>query len=325
MATILKPNEENLREIRKFLRLGELVAIPTETVYGLAANALDPEACQKIFSVKKRPHNDPLICHVPDFDSLELYCETNPLAKGLAENFWPGPLTLVLPKKSIIPEIVTAGYDSVAVRCPSHPIFRQLIEGCDFPLAAPSANPFSYISPTLAAHVQANLGDRIDTILDGGPCNLGVESTIIDVRDPKSIRILRYGALPVEQIEDALKRRVDRPVPSQSGISIAPGTLPKHYSPRTKLELRSEPVLEPELQVSDGTFAYLLLRKPVHTSPNNVHWLSENGELDLIASQLYTKLRELDAAGYEKIVVEEAPELELGLTINDRLRRAAYQ
>jgi len=325
VATILKPNEENLRVIRGFLRLGELVAIPTETVYGLAATALDPQACQRIFTVKERPHNDPLICHVPSFDSLEAYCETNALAKRLAEAFWPGPLTLVLPKKSIIPDIVTAGHDSVAVRCPSHPVFRELIEGCEFPLAAPSANPFAYVSPTLAIHVQANLGERIATILDGGPSHLGVESTIIDIRDPKSIRVLRYGALPVEQIEDTLKRRVDRPLPIQSGMSIAPGALPKHYSPKTKLELRSAPVLEEELQKTDVSVAYLLLRKPSHSSLSHIHWLSENGELDRIASQLYAKLRELDATGYQKIVVEEAPELNLGRTINDRLRRAAFQ
>ena len=325
VATILKPNKENLRDIRKFLRLGELVAVPTETVYGLAANGLGSKACQKIFNVKERPHNDPLICHVPDFESLEQYCETNPFAIRLAEAFWPGPLTLVLPKKSIIPDIVTAAYDSVAVRCPSHPIFRELIEGCDFPLAAPSANPFAYISPTLAIHVQANLGDRIGTILDGGPCHLGIESTIIDVRDPKSARILRYGALPIEQIEDAVKRRVDRPLPHYSGMSIAPGALPKHYSPRTNLELRSFPVLEEELQRTDGSIAFLLLRKPSHLSSRNIHWLSQNGELDHVASKLYAKLRELDTAGYQKIVVEEAPELDLGRTINDRLRRAAFQ
>ncbi len=324
MATILKPNEENLRTVRKFLRLGELVAIPTETVYGLAANALDSEACQKIFTVKERPSEDPLICHVPDFDSLARYCETHSLAEKLAGAFWPGPLTFVLPKKAIIPGIVTAGLDSVAVRSPSHPVFRDLIKGCDFPLAAPSANPFAYISPTLAIHVQANLGDRIKTILDGGPCDLGVESTIIDLRNPSSTRILRYGALPVEQIEDVLKKRLDRPFPSQGSVAIAPGALPKHYSPKTKLELRSVPVLEEELQNSDPSFAFLLLRKPPHSLSNHIHWLSEKGELDRIASQLYAKLRELDAAGYSKIIAEEAPELGLGMAINDRLRRAAH-
>lgn len=325
MANILQPNEENLREIRKFLRLGELVAVPTETVYGLAANALDAAACSKIFSVKERPNEDPLICHVSDFDSLEPYCETNETACRLAARFWPGPLTFVLPKKSLIPDIVTAGLDSVAVRSPSHPVFRKLIDGCDFPIAAPSANPFAYISPTLAIHVQANLGDRIPIILDGGPCDLGVESTIIDLRHPDTPKILRYGALPIEEIENALKMRVARPTVDANTVAIAPGSLPKHYSPKTKLELRSVPILEEELRHSNRTTAFLLLRKPPCSLSSHIHWLSEKGELDKIASQLFAKLRDLDTAGYEKIVAEEAPELGLGMAINDRLRRAAFQ
>ncbi len=325
MAKILQPNEKNLRDVRKFLRLGKLVAIPTETVYGLAANALDAEACRKIFAVKRRPANDPLICHVADFSSLTPYCETHAVAKTLADTFWPGPLTFVLPKKSIIPSIVTAGLDSVAVRSPNHPVFRELIGGCDFPLAAPSANPFAYISPTLAEHVQANLGDQIDTILDGGPCDLGVESTIVDLRNPQSVRVLRYGALPVEQIEDALGEKIAVPSARSSEPMIAPGALPKHYSPQTSLELRSTPVTTEELQSATPSTAYLLLRRPQAPVQSNVHWLSEKGELSRIASQLYAKLRELDAAEYTKIVSEEAPELGLGLAINDRLRRAACQ
>lgn len=325
VATILQPNETNLRDVRKFLRLGKLVAIPTETVYGLAANALDEDACAKIFVAKERPSEDPLICHVPDFEALQRYCETNETAAQLAAAFWPGPITFVLPKKPIIPDIVTAGLDSVAVRSPSHPVFRKLIEDCDFPLAAPSANPFSYISPTLALHVQANLGDRIETILDGGPCELGVESTIVDLRNPAAPQILRYGALPAESIENALKRRIARPDTEHAPVAIAPGTLPKHYSPRTPLDLRTSPILEEELQASDRNTAYLLLRKPPHSLSNHIHWLSEQGELDAIAARLFAKLRELDAGGYRKIVAEEAPELGLGLAINDRLRRAAFR
>lgn len=327
MAKILKPTEENLRDIRKFLRLGGLVAIPTETVYGLAANALDAEACSKIFAAKERPHNDPLICHVASYEALEAFCETNDASKTLAEAFWPGPLTFVLPKKDTIPDIVTAGLDSVAVRSPNHPVFRQLIEGCDFPLAAPSANPFAYISPTLARHVQANLGDRIKYILDGGPCEHGLESTIIDLRDGNDPKILRYGALPIEKIENALKRRLvhAKRNPNQAAMSIAPGSLPKHYSPRTPLELRSSAVRERELVDSDQTTAYLLLRKPINARANNIHWLSEKGELEAIAARLFDKLRELDDGGYKKIIAEEAPELGLGFAINDRLRRASFR
>ena len=327
MAKILKPTEENLRDLRKFLRLGELVAIPTETVYGLAANALDADACAKIFEAKERPSNDPLICHVASFDSLEAICDPNETARKLADAFWPGPLTFVLPKKPCIPDIVTAGLDSVGVRSPRHPVFRQLIDGCDFPLAAPSANPFAYISPTMARHVQANLGKRIDYILDGGPCELGVESTILDLRDPNDVRILRYGALPIAKIENVIKRRLVRPEPNQdhAAVSIAPGTLPKHYSPRTPLDLRTTPVSETELSESSRDIAFLLIRKPLHTINPNIHWLSNHGELEAIASRLYAKLRELDSARYTKIVAEEAPELGLGLAINDRLRRASFR
>jgi L-threonylcarbamoyladenylate synthase len=327
MADILKPTDENLRNLREFLRLGGLLAVPTETVYGLAANALDAKACEKIFEAKKRPSNDPLICHVASYEALESFCEPNDVSKTLADAFWPGPLTFVLPKKDTIPGIVTAGLNSVAVRSPNHPVFRQLIEGCDFPLAAPSANPFAYISPTQAIHVQANLGEQIEYILDGGPCEHGLESTIVDLRDPAYPEILRYGALPVELIENAVKRRLLRPTRNSdhAGVSIAPGSLPKHYSPRTPLDLRPNAVSESELVESDQKTAYLLLRKPVNARANNIHWLSENGELEAIASSLFAKLRELDNAGYQKIIAEEAPELGLGLAINDRLRRASFR
>lgn len=327
MAKILRPTEENLRDLRKFLRFGGLVGVPTETVYGLAANALDPEACAKIFEVKRRPANDPLICHVPSLAALDAICEANPLALRLARRFWPGPLTFVLPKRPQIPDIVTSGMDSVAVRCSAHPDFHRLVEPCDFPLAAPSANPFAYISPTTAQHVQASLGERIQFILDGGPCAFGVESTIVDLRDEDRPRVLRYGALPVEDIEIELDRSLDRPLPSQAeenGRFLAPGALPKHYSPRVPLESRGGISLE-ELSRLPRNHAALLLAKPAEPLPENVHWLSENGKLSEIAAGLYAKLRELDDGRYEKIVAEEAPELGLGLAINDRLRRAAHR
>ncbi|MDQ8202778.1 L-threonylcarbamoyladenylate synthase [Pelagicoccus sp. SDUM812003] len=328
MAKILQPNEENLRELRKFLLFGGLVGVPTETVYGLAANALDPEACAKIFEVKQRPTNDPLICHVSGIDALDDICEVNPLARRLAKRFWPGPLTYVLPKKAKVPDIVTAGLGSVAVRCSAHPDFHRLVEQCDFPIAAPSANPFAYISPTTAQHVEASLGSRISFILDGGPCAFGVESTIVDLRDESLPRVLRYGALPVEDIEIELGRSIDKPEPSddadESVQHLAPGALPKHYSPRTPLELRGG--LSPQdLDALADDQAALLISKPSQAVGANVFWLSESGKLSDIAAHLYAKLRELDELGFRQIVAEEAPELGLGLAINDRLRRASFR
>lgn len=328
MAQILQPTDENLRELRKFLLFGGLVGVPTETVYGLAANAFDPEACAKIFEAKRRPANDPLICHIASPEAIEGICHGNDLAKTLAKTFWPGPLTLVLPKKDCIPDIVTAGLDSVAVRCSAHPDFHRLVEQCDFPIAAPSANPFAYISPTTAQHVQASLGQRIQYILDGGPCRYGVESTILDVRDPSKPRVLRYGALPVEDIEAALGLQIDKPAHIQSNEAIqqvAPGALPKHYSPRTPLELVGG-IGPADLERLAPRQAALLLAKPKAAKlPDNVFWLSEEGKLSDIAAHLYAVLRLLDEKGFDQIIAEEAPEVGLGLAINDRLRRASYK
>ncbi len=328
MANILQPTEENLRDLRKFLLFGGLVGVPTETVYGLAANAFDADACANIFEAKQRPANDPLICHISGTEALEQICHANPLAIRLAERFWPGPLTFVLPKKENIPSIVTAGLDSVAVRCSAHPDFKRLVEQCDFPLAAPSANPFAYISPTTAQHVEAGLGSKINFILDGGPCEFGVESTIIDLRDESNPRLLRYGALPAEEIEAELGHSIEKPVATNSADEsvqhLAPGALPKHYSPRTPLELRGGIAPDEFKHLPEGTAA-LLLAKPKPLATKEVHWLSEDGKLSEIASNLFAKLRELDESGYQKIIAEEAPELGLGMAINDRLRRASFR
>ncbi|MDQ8181736.1 L-threonylcarbamoyladenylate synthase [Pelagicoccus sp. SDUM812005] len=327
MANILQPTEENLRDLRKFLLFGGLVGVPTETVYGLAANAFDAEACAKIFEAKQRPANDPLICHIAGTEALEQICHANPLAIRLAKRFWPGPLTFVLPKKDEIPDIVTAGLDSVGVRCSAHPDFQKLVAQCEFPLAAPSANPFAYISPTTAQHVEAGLGSKIQFILDGGPCSFGVESTILDLRDENSPRVLRYGALAVEEIEAELGRSIEKPIVTTADESVqhlAPGSLPKHYSPRTPLDLRGG-IAAQEIEALPPQTAALLLAKPKQAVGENVHWLSENGKLSEIAAKLFAKLRELDEAGYQRIIAEEAPELGLGLAINDRLRRASFR
>src|SRR5882724_6512531 len=181
----------DLARLARVLRRGELVAVPTETVYGLAANALDGRACRKIFTAKRRPANDPLIVHIHTLRELAQVAVPNGAALVLARKFWPGPLTLVLPKKSAVPAVVSAGLPSVAVRMPRHPLFRRLLKLTGRPLAAPSANPFGYVSPTTAIHVQQGLGRKISHILDGGPARIGLESTIVDLRDPRKPRLLR--------------------------------------------------------------------------------------------------------------------------------------
>src|ERR1051326_8084833 len=232
-ARIYRGSPANLRRLAALLRAGELVAVPTETVYGLAANALDADACRKIFTAKGRPASDPLIVHLANPADLALVAETNDASQRLAKKFWPGPLTLVLPKKDSVPAVVSAGLPSVAVRVPAHPLFRRLLKLAGLPLAAPSANPFGYISPTTAAHVQKNLGGKISHILDGGPSKIGLESTIVDLRDPKNPRLLRPGAITREQIERALGCAVQHKqtaVHSERRAQLAPGLLARHYS-----------------------------------------------------------------------------------------------
>ena len=322
MATTLQPTNENLRRLRKFLRLGGLVAIPTETVYGLAANAFDAKACEKIFAAKGRPADDPLICHVASIDIANSIGHFNPLSLRLAETFWPGPLTLILPKKEKIPSIVTAGLDSVGVRSPKHPVFRDLIKEIDFPLAAPSANPFAYISPTRPEHVEANLGDRIEYILDGGPCELGVESTIIDTRDESRPTILRQGALTQEMIEKTLGIVLfGREDVAAEGPARAPGTAPKHYSPKGNLTLTAS--INSNEAAAHPETAYLVWKKPTRIDLDNLFWLSASGSLEEAASRLYAALREIDQRGFEQIIAETFPDEGLGLALNDRLKRAA--
>src|SRR4051812_21102325 len=208
LAKIYRPTLPNLRRLAQALQQGELVAIPTETVYGLAGHALDEKACRAIFRAKGRPANDPLIVHVLDLAHAEQLAEFNDTARRVAEKFWPGPLTLVLPRKACVPDIVTSGGDTVALRAPAHPLARKLLELARLPLAAPSANPFSYISPTSAAHVQQGLGRRIKHILDGGESAVGVESTVLDLTNPAKPVILRPGAIDEKMLGGFLRRAV---------------------------------------------------------------------------------------------------------------------
>lgn len=323
LARIYRGTKRNLTFLAGRLRAGELVAVPTETVYGLGANALDAEACAAIFHAKQRPTTDPLIVHLHALDQLEAVCVPNASAWRLAKAFWPGALTLVLPKRPAIPDIVTAGRSSVAVRMPRHPLLRRLLELADVPIAAPSANPFGYVSPTTAAHVRASLGTRIRYILDGGAAEIGLESTILDLREERRPRVLRPGAITRQAIERVLRRKVvvlrSTTKVIASTPQIAPGLLDRHYSPRTPVILHRAIKHFPQADE-----AYVCLRRPAGLrAPDNVFWLDPSGDLRGVARRLFSTLREVDAAGYRAIHVELAPGAGLAEAINDRLRRAA--
>lgn len=318
------PTPSNLRRLARALRRGDLVAIPTETVYGLAAHALDPNACRAIFRAKGRPFHDPLIVHVPDLAHAEKLAEFNPTARKLARRFWPGPLTLVLPKKDCVPGIVTAGLDTVAIRSPSHPLSRRLLRLAGIPLAAPSANPFGYISPTSAAHVFDGLAGKIPHVLDGGSCRVGVESTILDLTNPARPSILRPGVITAKVLAKVLGTPVaqsarGRVHPGQARGMRAPGMLPLHYSPRTPLFIKNRWTrLPPDV-------AGISLRKPAGPTAGNVFWLSEHGAETEVARNLYQVLRLADRGQHRQIWIE-SPSGETGglaAVVNDRLRRAA--
>ena len=314
METIISSVIKNAAEL---LRNGNVVAIPTETVYGLAGNALDAACVSKIFEVKNRPFFDPLIVHIGSIEALEKYTEDVPeIAIELAKTFWPGPLTLVLKRKSIIPDLVTSGLETVAVRMPAHPIALELLRSLDFPLAAPSANPFGYISPTTAQHVAAQLTGIIPMILDGGPCSVGLESTIVDCTSDK-IRVLRAGGLSIEDIEK-VAGKVEVAIGSSSNPS-APGMLESHYAPRKPLYLGN--VEELKQKFSNEKIAVLSFEKKYQEQNNLV--LSVNGNLIESAQNLFAFLRQLDQLEVDIILAEEVPDTGLGKAINDRLRRAA--
>ena len=325
-ARVYRGTPANITRLAAALRRGELVAVPTETVYGLAANALDPKACRSIFTAKGRPTADPLIVHIHAWAQLEELATPNEAARLLAEAFWPGPLTMVLPKLDCVDDIVTSGLPSVALRMPAHPLFRKLLLACGLPLAAPSANPFGYVSPTSADHVRASLGKRIRHILNGGPCRIGLESTIVDLRDPSAPRVLRPGAITRGQIADVLGTEVlvGRPTgrASEHLPQVAPGLLKRHYSPRTPVLLH-EQLHEGDWQNGPKDEAFLFITRPAGRLPKNIFWLDARGDLRAAARHLFGSLRQLDGAGFKRIHAELAPGAELADAINDRLRRAA--
>ena len=325
-ARVYAPTPRNLRLLAAALRRGELVAIPTETVYGLAAHALDARACRQIFTAKRRPAHDPLIVHVTGLRAAEQLAEFNDAARGIARHFWPGPLTLVLPKKKIVPGIVTSGQDTVALRSPAHPLARRLLALSGLPLAAPSANLFGYVSPTTAEHVRLGLGRRIKHILDGGACRVGVESTIVTVGAQGHLRLLRPGAISAQELLAVLRRAglKGRIVAGKAPPAVlAPGLLDQHYSPHTPL-LITRKITTARRKAAGADTALIFQRKP-RTGGTNIFWLSATGALNDAAHNLYAELRQADAGKFAQMIVEAAPPIggALAAAINDRLNRAA--
>jgi len=306
---------------KEFLIKGELVAIPTETVYGLAGNALNDNAVLSIFEVKNRPSFDPLIIHTDSIEKVSDYVSDFPeKARLLAMHFWPGPLTLLLPKKPIIPDLVTSGLDNVAVRVPNHPLLLDLLRTLPFPLAAPSANPFGYISPTNALHVNAQLGDKIPYILDGGESEIGIESTIIGFENNETI-VYRLGGLAIEEIE-AIVGAV-RLMPHSSSNPKAPGMLKSHYAPRKPLYLGTQDGFKVDKEKLTGYLLFDHYIEGIDLKYQRV--LSQSGDMKEAAHNLFAFLRELDTLPVEQIFAEQVPTNGLGRAINDRLQRAAVK
>jgi L-threonylcarbamoyladenylate synthase len=322
-----RPTPHALRKLGAALRRGELVAIPTETVYGLAANALDAKACRRIFRAKRRPADDPLIVHVLEIADAKALGEFNAAAHALAAAFWPGPLTLVVQKKPAVPSIVTSGQPSVALRSPSHPLARELLRIARVPLAAPSANLFGYVSPTTAQHVIQGLGGRIEHVLDGGPCEVGVESTIVDVTSERRCVILRPGAITARDLRRALKAaglKTSVSATQRVRAILAPGMLEQHYSPRTPFQLvRRARAVRPGVAIIHWRRPTVKIAATRESGAQ--FWMSEDGSPESAARNLYARLREADAGNFEQIVCEQAPASAgpLAIAINDRLRRAA--
>jgi L-threonylcarbamoyladenylate synthase len=308
-------SQEEIEYAASLLRAGKLVAFPTETVYGLGANALDAEAVARIFIAKGRPHTSPIIVHVSSLDMARLVVSEWPQSAGkLAEEFWPGPLTLVLKKQAAIPLLVTAGLDTVGVRMPAHPVAMALIATANIPIAAPSANRFTQLSPTTAAHVRKSLTDRADYILDGGPCSVGIESTVLSLVGNVPA-LLRPGGVSRQKIEQVIGPVALR-MQAATEAHPSPGMHPRHYSPQTALLLTENGAVP-----DSGIGAYLQLRNPPGGEVREVVFMPSDAEE--YASQLYRILHELDTRKYDWIAVDAPPDTPDWQAVRDRLQRAA--
>ncbi len=298
------------------LRKGEVVAFPTETVYGLGADAFDPVAVARIFELKKRPHFDPLIVHICEKEWLSRLAVTVPeKARLLADRFWPGPLTIIFEKKRIVPDIVTAGLATVAIRMPQHEVALSLIHKLGKPIAAPSANPFGYMSTTTARHVAALFRGKLPLILDGGPSSYGIESTVVSVRD-ETVRVHRHGSVTIEELQSAVGEVLEK---EAGGPCESPGELPYHYAPHTPLKIVASPQ---EIKLPNSGF--LAFTKPLRpVKSRQVRILSEKGDLREAAARFFSCLIELDREETNIIYAEMLPEAGLGKAMMERLRKAA--
>jgi len=309
---------ENIEKAASILEANNLVAIPTETVYGLAGNALSESAVVKIYSAKNRPSFNPLIIHLPSVTAIKAYAALDPISQQLAETFMPGPFTLLLPKKAIISDLVTAGSSKVAVRIPKHPLTLKLLHKLNFPLAAPSANPFGYVSPTTAKHVLDGLNNRLDYILDGGPCEVGVESTIAEVTNGQIV-LHRLGAITAEEMEAVTGLQVVRKKEDQQ--LDTPGQMKSHYATKIPLYLGDIPtLLNTHADKNIATISFCKSYDGLVTGHQYI--LSPKCDINEAAQHLFAVMRNIDEYNFDLIIAERFPDKGLGRAINDRLERA---
>ena len=332
-AMIYQPTEENIKRAAGILRAGGVVAFPTETVYGLGADAGNSAAVRQIFEIKRRPAFNPLIVHIASPDQLGSVADLKSDERAAARakkllRFWPGPLSMVLPRQAGICKEVTAGLDTVAVRMPRHDTALQLLAAADLPIAAPSANLFTTVSPTTAAHVEESFAGKLEMIIDGGPCQVGVESTIVSLLH-EQVEILRPGGITMEEMQEALGPG-EKVVLHQkaaaaegSGAIMAPGMLKVHYAPRTPLAFRGS-IAKSDLPRRTGLISF---RRPdadeLEIQFEHIISLSDEGDLSKVAARLFSAIREMDSLGLELVLIDTCPETGLGLAIMDRLKRAA--
>ncbi len=312
------PEENHIKKAAKIIQDGGLVAFPTETVYGLGANALDPDAVIKIFEAKQRPSFDPLIVHICDIKDISRLClNVDERVYKLAKRFWPGPLTIVLPKKKIVPDIVTSGLSTVAIRMPANDVALQLIDKAGCPIAAPSANKFGKLSPTKAEHVMKQLSD-VDFIIDGGKTTVGIESTVISLSNA-GFKILRPGVITEEEIEFIIPRDNSNNI-NEAGLA-SPGLLKSHYSPTKPMCIFNDGDYYPESK-KIGYLAFQKSKSALNYTKSEI--LSEKGDLKEAALNLFGALHRLEDSDVDMIVAEPVPEVGIGVAIMDRLRKASY-